>query len=238
MLRLEAIRLEQGAFTLSGDIELEACKIHAIMGPSGAGKSTLLSALGGFLMPSAGAIRWQGQDITHLRPAERPMAMVFQDNNLFGHLTAWQNVALGVAPNLRLNDTQKARVARALEIVGLGGLGERKPASLSGGQQGRVALARVMVQERPVLLLDEPFAALGPALRAEMLEEVKALAGQMGATVLMVTHLPRDAEQIADTIVVVEGGEVHAAMPTAALLANPPAALRAYLGTASPHTQP
>jgi thiamine transport system ATP-binding protein len=117
-----------------------------------------------------------------------------------------------------------------LDRVGLKGMESRKPAALSGGQQSRVALARVLVQARDILLLDEPFAALGPALKAEMLDLVAELAQESGATLLMVSHDPGDARRIADQVVLVAEGVAQAPQPTAELLDNPPPALKAYLG--------
>ena len=156
--------------------------------------------------------------------------MLFQDGNLFPHLDVAQNVGLGIRPDLKLDAAERARVAEAIARVGLEGLAGRKPAALSGGQQSRAALARVLVQNRPLLLLDEPFAALGPALKVEMLDLVAALVRDAGATLLMVSHDPADARRIADEVILVEAGRAHPPQPTAALLDNPPPALRAYLG--------
>jgi thiamine transport system ATP-binding protein len=156
--------------------------------------------------------------------------MLFQDNNLFPHLTVAQNVGLGIRPDLRLEEKDRLRVAQALTRVGLEGFETRKPAALSGGQQGRVALARVLVQRRPLILLDEPFAALGPALKAEMLDLVANLAAEIGATVLIVSHDPADARRIASQVILVADGMAYPPQPTAALLDNPPPALSAYLG--------
>ena len=156
--------------------------------------------------------------------------MLFQDNNLFPHLTVEQNVGLGIDPGLRLNSAQIEQVAVALARVGLDGFGARKPGQLSGGQQGRGALARVLVQRRPLMLLDEPFAALGPALKDEMLDLVSELADEIGATVLMVSHDPRDAERFADKAILVSEGRAEAPVDVGQLLANPPPALRRYLG--------
>ena len=163
-------------------------------------------------------------------PGERPVSMLFQDNNLFPHLTAAQNVGLGLRPDLKLWPEQIDRVAEALESVGLAGLGDRKPAALSGGQQSRVALARVLVSDRDVVLLDEPFAALGPALKDEMLDLVKAKLGALAKTVVMVTHDPADARRVAAQTVLVAEGMAYAPQPTAQLLDNPPPVLAAYLG--------
>jgi thiamine transport system ATP-binding protein len=156
--------------------------------------------------------------------------MLFQDNNLFPHLTVAQNVGLGVRPDLRLTNQDLDRVSQALTRVGLSGLEGRKPAALSGGQQGRVALARVLVQRRPLILLDEPFAALGPALKNEMLDLVAALAAETEATLLMVSHDPADVRRIAPLAILVADGVALPPQPTLSLLDNPPPALAAYFG--------
>ncbi|RFP91256.1 ATP-binding cassette domain-containing protein [Rhodobacteraceae bacterium 63075] len=202
----------------------------AVIGPSGAGKSTLLALVAGFLAPEAGRLLWQGVDITQEPPGARPVAMIFQEGNLFPHLSVYENVALGVNPALKLGAGEKARVMRALERVSLGGMEARKPAQLSGGQQSRAALARALVQDRPILALDEPFAALGPALKVEMLDLVREIADERRATVLMVSHDPQDARRFAEEVIVVAEG--HAAPPreTAEIFADPPEALRDYLG--------
>ena len=119
--------------------------------------------------------------------------MIFQDNNVFAHLDLRQNVALGISPSLKLDAAQAKRVDAALAEVGLAALAHRKPGEVSGGERQRVAIARALVRDRPVLLLDEPFAALGPALRRDMLDLVKAMQQARGITVVMVTHQPEDA---------------------------------------------
>ncbi|MVO16499.1 ATP-binding cassette domain-containing protein [Parasedimentitalea huanghaiensis] len=230
MLRLENCLIENGGFSLRADLEIAPGSRIAVIGPSGAGKSTLIEALAGFRSLSKGAVYWKGKDLSKVAPGKRPIAMLFQDGNLFPHLTVAQNVGLGIHPNLRLDDAQQAKVKAALARVGLDGMGDRKPASLSGGQQSRVALARVLVQGRDLLLLDEPFAALGPALKAEMLDLVAELLAESGATLLMVSHDPSDARRIADQVVLVADGQAHPSMETAVLLDNPPPALKAYLG--------
>lgn len=230
MLRLENARIDNGGFFLDADLTVERGATVAVIGPSGAGKSTLLGAIAGFHPLTRGRILWGDTDITHAAPGKRPVAMLFQDGNLFPHLTVAQNAGLGIRPDLRLSEAQSERVAEALSRVGLHTMGDRKPAELSGGQQSRAALARVLLQDRPLLLLDEPFAALGPALKAEMLDLVAALAAETKATLLMVSHDPADARRIAQKVILVTDG--HAAPPaeTEALFANPPPALRDYLG--------
>jgi thiamine transport system ATP-binding protein len=230
MLDLQGLHLRQGPFDLHADLRLQAGGVTAVIGPSGAGKSTLLAAIAGFLLPVAGRILWDGQDITALAPGVRPVSILFQDQNLFPHLTIGQNVGLGLVPRLRLTATEARAVAEVLASVGLDGLRGRHPGDLSGGQQARAALARVLIAQRPLVLMDEPFGALGPALRAEMLDLCRDRIGAAGGTLIMVTHAPDDAARIADQSVVVADGHVRGPFKTAALLANPPPALAAYLG--------
>ncbi|TNC72215.1 ATP-binding cassette domain-containing protein [Rubellimicrobium roseum] len=230
MLRLEGLELAQGAFRLAADLSVPRGATVALLGPSGGGKSTLLAGIAGFLPPRAGRVLWDGRDLGPLPPGQRPASVLFQDNNLFPHLSAAQNVGLGLRPSLRLSSPERERVAAALARVGLQGLGDRRPAQLSGGQQARAALARVLVQERPLVLMDEPFGALGPALKAEMLALTSEVLRGRGATLLLVTHDPEDARALADLVVVVAEGRASPPAPTAAVLADPPPALRAYLG--------
>jgi len=228
MLRLEGVRVVQDGFAVTADWAVPAGAKVALIGPSGAGKSTLLLAVAGFVPLQAGRVLWQDRDLAPLAPAARPVSMLFQDQNLFPHLTVAQNLGLALAPDLRLSEMQKAQVTRVLDRLGLAGFGARRPGALSGGQMGRAALGRVLLQARPVLLLDEPFAALGPGLKADLLALVAEVAA--AATVLMVTHDPADARRFADLSVLVADGVAAAPVATAALFADPPAALRDYLG--------
>ena len=231
MLQLDRLVLEEPGFRLEAELTLPKGARCAVLGPSGAGKSTLLNAIAGFVAPASGRILWDGAEIGDLPPGQRPVTILFQDQNLFPHLTVERNLALGLSPDGRLDDAARARIVEALERTGLAGLGGRKPGQLSGGQQGRAALARALLRARPLLLLDEPFAALGPALKAEMLALVRAVADETGATVLMVTHDPQDARRLEGLTMLVAEGRAHAPMPTEALFADPPPALSAYLGT-------
>ncbi|WP_187429145.1 Thiamine import ATP-binding protein ThiQ [Roseobacter fucihabitans] len=230
MLRLEDIIITQGDFRLRAGFDIATGRKTAVIGPSGSGKSTLLAAIGGFLELGGGRLWWNDSEITNARPGARPIAMLFQDNNLFPHLSIRKNIGLGIRPDLKVSHEDQTRIDKALQRVGLQDMGDRKPGQLSGGQQSRAALARVLVQGKPVILLDEPFAALGPALRQEMLDLVQDLSAETGATLLMVTHDPQDVRRIADDVIFVEGGRAAAPQPAAALLENPPPALRAYLG--------
>ena len=230
MLTLENVVITQDGFTLSADLSIAPATKYAVIGPSGAGKSTLLGGMCGFIPITKGKLLWQGTDITDAAPGARPMTMLFQDNNLFPHLSVLQNVGLGLRPDLRLSKDDRAKVETALSRVGLADLATRKPGALSGGQQSRAALARVLVQARPLVLLDEPFAALGPALRNEMLDLVHELVTETKASLIMVTHAPEDVRRIADQVIFVANGHAAAPQPAAALMDNPPPELRAYLG--------
>lgn len=230
MLQLDHLTLAAPGFRLTADLTIPQGARTALIGPSGAGKSTLLHAIAGFTPPQSGHILWQGQDITDQDPGQRPVTILFQDQNLFPHLTLERNLALGLAPDGSLTPDIRARVEQALRRTGLEGLGHRKPAQLSGGQQGRAALARALLRARALLLLDEPFAALGPALKQDMLALVAKVAQETGATVLMVTHDPQDAKRFADLTILVADGTAHRPQDTAALFADPPQALSDYLG--------
>ncbi|QXT40112.1 thiamine ABC transporter ATP-binding protein [Gymnodinialimonas ceratoperidinii] len=208
MLQLEKVRVELGTFTLSLDLTVPKGARVALMGVSGSGKSTLLSALAGFLLPDAGRIIMAGEDVTAAPVAQRPVSILFQDGNLFPHLSVFDNIALGIAPNLRLDAADEARVMESLRKVDLDGMDERMPAALSGGQQSRVALARMLLRDKPVALLDEPFSALDPALRREMLELMRTLCEETGQTLFMATHDLRDAEHLCDRILLLEDGKV------------------------------
>ena len=230
-VRMDKVAFSYGEAQMAFDLSVEASAIVAVMGPSGSCKSTLLNLIAGFETPSSGRILIGGEDVSRHPPAARPVSMVFQENNLFAHLDVAGNVGLGRSPSLRLSARDRADVAMALARTGLSGKEKRLPAALSGGERQRVALARVLVRDRPVLLLDEPFASLGPALRTEMLELLRDLHAAHGMTVLMVTHNPDDARAIAGRIAFVEEGRVVACEETEAMFsAAAPAAFRAYIG--------
>lgn len=230
MLDLDGLRIVQDDFCLTADFNVATGARVAVLGPSGAGKSTLIGAIAGFVPLTDGMIRWDGVRIDRLSPAQRPMSILFQDHNLLPHMSVFDNVALGINPALRLSKSDRAAVMQALEDTGLTGLEMRKPAQLSGGQISRAGLARVLLRAKPLVLLDEPFAALGPALKTAMLDLVARIAEKNGATVLMITHDPADALRLCPQTVVVAEGRADGPADTRALLQAPPPALARYLG--------
>jgi thiamine transport system ATP-binding protein len=205
---LDRVTFRYAEMTMGFDLSLAAGSVTAIMGPSGAGKSTLVNSVAGFEAPAGGRVLIGGQDVTRLPPAARSVSMVFQENNLFSHLDVAANIGLGRSPSLKLSGEDRAAVADALARTGLSGKEKRLPSELSGGERQRVALARVLVRDRPVLLLDEPFASLDAALRREMTGLVGELQSRTRMTILMVTHDAEDARRIADRIVRVVDGHV------------------------------
>ncbi|TPN18307.1 thiamine ABC transporter ATP-binding protein [Mesorhizobium sp. B2-3-3] len=231
-VRLDKVLFSYGEAPLVFDVDFAATKITAIMGPSGSGKSTLLNLVAGFETPRSGRVLIGGADVSVQPPSARPVSMVFQENNLFAHLPVEQNVGLGRSPSLRLTEADRTDIAEALLRTGLAGKEKRLPRELSGGERQRVALARVLVRDRPVLLLDEPFASLGPALRDDMLDLVAGVHAERGMTVLFVTHQPQDARRIGQNVVFLDNGAVAATGKADDFFAGAgPDAFRRYIGS-------
>ena len=229
MLRLEGISLGFDGFTLAVDLDLPKGGRLAVLGASGGGKTTLLSVIAGFLMSDRGRIWIDGVDVTEAPVPDRPLSILFQEGNLFPHLTAFDNVALGLRPDLRLDEEARTRVDETLLQVGLAGVSTRKPGDLSGGQRSRVALARMLLRNQPLALLDEPFAALDPGLRAEMMALVAELCDATGLTLVMVSHDLRDAERLCDALILMQDGRIVTHGTMADLMANPPDTLKHWL---------
>lgn len=200
------------------DLNVDPGEVVSLIGPSGSGKSTLLGLVSGFLAPDSGQILLDGTAIEKLAVPSRPVSIVFQQHNLFPHLDLFTNVALGLDPSLRLTRQQVSEVTSALERLGLDQLQQRKPGELSGGQRQRVALARALVRKRKILLLDEAFTALGPALRAELIGLVKNLVSENKMVALLVSHQPRDALIASARTAFISEGRVVALEDTVALL--------------------
>jgi spermidine/putrescine transport system ATP-binding protein len=192
-----------------------------LLGPSGCGKTTTLGLIAGFFPPSAGEVRIKGRPVTSLPPFRRDIGVVFQDYALFPHMSAAQNVAFG----LRMRKVAKAeadrRIAEALDLVKLGGFGERRPHELSGGQRQRIALARALVIRPAILLLDEPLSNLDLKLREEMRVEIAELQRRLKITTVFVTHDQGEALVMSDRVAVMNGGRIEQIGPPAEIYERP-----------------
>ena len=209
-LRLEALRKDYGdGPALDGlDLTVRSGELMALLGPSGCGKTTTLRLIAGLETPDAGAVRLDGRDMAGVEPRRRGMGMVFQRYALFPHMTVAANVAFGLRvrrlPAAEVDD----RVAAMLDVVQLRPLAARYPAQLSGGQMQRVAIARTLVTEPAVLMLDEPLANLDTGLRAEMRAFLRGLQRRLGLTTILVTHDQAEAMEMADRVAVMLGGRL------------------------------
>ncbi len=190
-------------------LRIEAGNYVVLLGPSGSGKTTLLSILGGFTAPTAGRVTIGGADMTLTQPAKRPTATVFQDYALFPHMSVAENVGFGLSVRGVAKPEIAARVNAALALVDLAGFGARAISAASGGQRQRIALARALVIEPAILLLDEPLGALDLHLRRQMQDELRAIQRREGRTFVHVTHDQEEAMAIADTIVIINNGKIE-----------------------------
>jgi putative spermidine/putrescine transport system ATP-binding protein len=197
----------------SFDLTVADGELVCLLGPSGSGKSTLLRMVGGFERPTAGMVVIDGEDVTAMPPERRPTGMVFQSHALWTHMDVFRNVAFGLRLRRLPRHEVRARVEAVLDQVGLKGLGPRMTHQLSGGQQQRVALARSLVLQPKILLLDEPFASLDQHLRERLREEVRDLQQRLGITTLFVTHGQDEALALADRIVVMRDGRAEQVGP-------------------------
>ncbi len=208
-LELIDVRKDFPGFTALDDMDLHipAGEFFALLGPSGCGKTTTLRIVAGLETPTQGQVLIGGQDITNMKPHERPVNTVFQSYALFPHMTILENVAFGLRQR-KIDDPLK-KAQDALDLVELGHVGARRPQQLSGGQQQRVALARALVNRPSLLLLDEPLGALDLKLRRQMQIELKAIQMEVGLTFLHVTHDQEEAMDMADTVAVMNKGRIE-----------------------------
>ena len=210
LVRLSGVSMKFGRMTALHpvDLSIQRGDFFALLGPSGCGKTTLLKTIGGFLTPSTGRIEIEGEDVTRLPPEMRRTGMVFQGYGLFPHMSVRQNIAYGLKVARRPKAEIDRRVEAMIALVRLEGMADRLPAALSGGQQQRVALARSLVMEPAVLLLDESLAALDLALRKAMQEELRSLHRSIGGTFVFVTHDQHEAMAMANRIAVMKDGRI------------------------------
>jgi len=202
-------------------LKVEEGEFVVILGPSGSGKSTLLMVVAGFLKPDAGEVYLNGELVNDKAPEERNVGMVFQSLALFPHMNVFDNVAFSLKMRRLDSKTIREKVDRILEVVQLSGLGRRNINELSGGQQQRVALARTLVFEPAILLLDEPFGALDKKLREEMQLELRKIHSELKTTSLLVTHDQREALVLADKLVIMNKGGIEQFGPTREVYSKP-----------------
>jgi len=212
-----------GDFTaLDGvSVDVPAGSLTALLGPSGSGKSTLLRVIAGLERADEGVVCLEGQDVTNVPPQERGVGFVFQHYAAFKHMTVWENVAFGLKIRRRPRAEVKQRVSELLELVQLARLGDRYPAQLSGGQRQRMGLARALAVDPKVLLLDEPFGALDARVRKELRAWLRRLHDETHTTTVIVTHDQEEAMDVADRVVVMNGGRIEQIAPPRELYDQP-----------------
>lgn len=232
-LNLQKISAGYGRTQVLEDIDLAIGKgeFVALLGASGCGKTTLLRTIAGFALPSAGSVRVGDRDVTRLPPDKRGMAMVFQSYALWPHMTAARNIGYGLRLKGWRREAIAARVAEMEALLGLGGLGGRKPSELSGGQRQRVALGRALAVDPDILLLDEPLSNLDARIRLTVRHEIRALQQRLGITTIHVTHDREEAMVMADRIVILDKGRIAQLGTPEAIYTRPASAfVAAFMG--------
>ena len=189
-------------------LALQLGEVIAITGPSGCGKSTLLRAIAGLEPIETGSVRWGGADLARVPPHQRGFGMMFQDGQLFAHMSVAKNIAYGLRAQKMPKPERESRATELLDLVGLAGYGNRSVTELSGGERQRVALARSLAPKPNLLLLDEPLSALDHELRERLAGELASLLRQLGTTTILVTHDPEEAETIADRVLKMRAGSL------------------------------
>ena len=209
----------EGVFSI--DLDVYEGELVTLLGPSGCGKTTLLRAIGGFHQIDEGEIRLDGTPIQNLPPEKRPTAMVFQSYNLWPHMTIYENMAFGLRLRKQSKQEIAQKVAHMLDVVKMPGCEKKYPAQLSGGQQQRIAIARALLLEPSVLLLDEPFSALDAKIRGQMREELKRIQQSLDITIVFVTHDQEEAMALSDRIAVMRQGDIEQVGTPASIYDNP-----------------
>ena len=211
ILKLENITKSYDGKVILDDLNLEIGKNEfvTLLGPSGCGKTTTLRIIGGFEMPDQGRVMFEGQDITGISPDKRHINTVFQKYSLFSHMSVAENIAFGLKLKKKSKSYIQDKIKYALKLVDLDGFEHRKPASLSGGQQQRIAIARAIVNEPEILLLDEPLGALDLKMRQDMQRELIKIKNEVGITFVYVTHDQEEALTMSDRIVVMNQGLIQ-----------------------------
>ena len=214
------------------NLRIEPGSFCVLLGPSGCGKSTTLRMIAGLDVPTSGSVRIDGRDVTHLPPAERGIAMVFQNYALFPHLSVADNISFGLQVRKVPKAERVQRLQQTAQLLGLTALLDRRPGQLSGGQQQRVALGRALVAQAKVCLMDEPLSNLDAQLRQEMRSELRELQQRLGLTVVYVTHDQAEAMSMADQVVLLHKGQVEQAAQPREIYVRPATVFAArFIGT-------
>lgn len=208
MIKLENISLKLDNFRTKFTVEIKKGEWVGIIGQSGAGKSTFLNLIAGFAQPEVGSLLINNIEMRDLPASERSISSLFQDNNLFPHLSVYQNIAIAIKPNLKLHDNEKKKIFEIIEYLNLSSKIHSSIGTLSGGERQRVALGRVMSSDKKILLLDEPFSQLDPNLRIEMLELIKKIREKKNITIIMAIHTPAEAIDFVSRFLLIKEGEI------------------------------
>tara|TARA_B000000565_G_C23671665_1_gene334419 strand:+ start:37 stop:705 length:669 start_codon:yes stop_codon:yes gene_type:complete len=208
MIRLENISLKLDNFRTKFTVEIKKGEWVGIIGQSGAGKSTFLNLIAGFAQPEVGSLLINNTEMRNLSASKRSISSLFQDNNLFPHLSVYQNIAIAIKPNLKLHENEKGKIFEIIEYLNLSSKIHSSIGTLSGGERQRVALGRVMSSDKKILLLDEPFSQLDPNLRIEMLELIKKIREKKKITIIMAIHTPAEAIDFVSRFLLIKEGEV------------------------------
>ena len=208
MIKLENISIKLDNFRTKFTVEINKGEWVGIIGQSGAGKSTFLNLIAGFAQPEVGSMLINNTEVRNLSASKRSISSLFQDNNLFPHLSVYQNIAIAIKPNLKLHENEKGKIFEIIEYLNLSSKIHSSIGTLSGGERQRVALGRVMSSDKKILLLDEPFSQLDPNLRIEMLELIKKIREKKKITIIMAIHTPAEAIDFVSRFLLIKEGEV------------------------------
>lgn len=208
MIKLENISIKLDNFRTKFTVEINKGEWVGIIGQSGAGKSTFLNLIAGFAQPEVGSLLINNTEMRNLSASKRSISSLFQDNNLFPHLSVYQNIAIAIKPNLKLHENEKGKIFEIIEYLNLSSKIHSSIGTLSGGERQRVALGRVMSSDKKILLLDEPFSQLDPNLRIEMLELIKKIREKKKITIIMAIHTPAEAIDFVSRFLLIKEGKV------------------------------
>ena len=200
-LSAKKCRIKNGGFSVQCDFSLKTGNHLSLFGPSGTGKSSVLLGLAGFLPVINGDLIYNAKSISNMEPKDRPFDLLFQENNLFPHLTVSRNILLGLGAKAKMDSQNSNIVNEILDLVGLYKEKDRLPQNISGGQRSRAAIARSLIRKKPILLLDEPFAALDFQLKNEMLDLLLRVSRENSLSIILVSHDPRDVQYLGGDVV-------------------------------------